>query len=111
MKLKQRALHQRAKRDILQDPAIEQPVGHDSIQEERRGDRRAFKVFALAGSVLGQHGNGNVEASQSRQAAQDEKSEADGVEGGTHAHCKGDHGGGDAKRNLQKNEKERLLVV
>lgn len=68
MKLEQRALHQRAKRNILQDPAIEKPVGHESIQEERRGDRRTLKVFALASGVLGEHGNGNVETSQSGQA-------------------------------------------
>lgn len=80
VKLKRSTLKQGAKRDVVQDPALLQPVTHEGIQAQRRRNRGALEIFALATGVLGQNRDGNVEAGQSGQAAQDEKGETDGID-------------------------------
>lgn len=102
VELEGRALEPDAKGDLVEDPAVVQPVGHDAVEDERGGDRGAFKVFALAGGVLGQDGDGDVEAGESGEAAEDEKCEADGISDGSEANGEGDHGGGDTEGDLHQ---------
>lgn len=42
-----------AERQVLQQPPVVQPVGHDGVDAEGRGDGRALEVLALARGVLG----------------------------------------------------------
>lgn len=87
-------------RQVLEDPAVVQPVCHDAIGEKRGGDRCALEVLALASCILGQHGDGDIESCKAGEAAEDEDGEEEGVERGAEADGEGDHSGGDAERDL-----------
>lgn len=101
MELEGCALQPDAKGDTLKNPAIVQPVSHYSVKSERRRDRGALKEFALARAVLGQDGDGNVEARESGEATEDEKSQTDRVSEGSETNGEGDHGGCNPKGDLE----------
>lgn len=47
---------------VVEDPALADPVGHEGVEGEGGGDRGALKVSALPRGVLGQGRDGDVEA-------------------------------------------------
>ncbi len=91
------ALQQSTKGDVLENPAVVQPVRHNSVQDKGCGDGCALKVFALSSRILGQHGDGNVESRQTSQTAQDEEHKADGVKDRSQAQGECDHGRSDTE--------------
>lgn len=70
-------------RNIRQRPAVPHPHGHPGGDAQRSGDWGALEVARLARRVLGQGGDGDVEAREARQAAEDEEGEEESVERGT----------------------------
>lgn len=82
------------------DPALVRPEGHHASQREGRGDGRALKVLRFSGCVLGEHGDGDVEAGEAEEAAEDEEGEEDVVGWRAHAEGEGGGGGGDAEGYL-----------
>lgn len=82
------------------DPSTANTVGHDADEEERRGDGHALKVLGLARLVLGDQGDGGVEAGEASDTGADEDGEEGGVGGGAEAYAEGAHGGGDTEGDL-----------
>ena len=66
----------------------------------RARDREAFKVFRFPRAVLWEGGDGDVEAREAGEAAEDEEGEGKGVERGAEAEGEGGDGGGDAEGDL-----------
>lgn len=87
-------------RHILHNPPIMYPPSHQASQPQRRRNRGSFKVFRLSGRVFGKHGDGDVEAGQTREATEDEESKQDVVEGSAETEREGGGGGGDAEGDL-----------
>ena len=100
VELERRALGHDAERDVLEDPAVVQPVGHEAVERERGRDGRALEVLALARGVLGQRRDGHVEAREAREPAEDEEGQPDRVGKGAEAEREGDHGGCHAEGDL-----------
>lgn len=98
--LEQGALGPHTKWDILENPTTVYPVCHDGVDAERRWDRRALKVLALAGSILGERRYGHIEAGKASEAAENKEGEAEGVGNGAHAEAESHHGRCDTKRDL-----------
>lgn len=71
--------------------------GHDA---QTRRDGQALEVFGFAGCVFGEGGDGDVEAGEACETAEDEEGEEEGVEGGAEAEGEGAGGGGDAEGDL-----------
>lgn len=97
MELERGTLGPDAEGHVLEDPAAVDPVGHDGVDAERRGDGRALEELALAGGVLGERRHGDVEAREAREAAEHEEGQAEGVDDGAQADGEGHHRGGDAE--------------
>lgn len=85
---------------VLQDPALGDEVGHDGVETETCGNGRALKVLALAGCILGQDRDGDVEAGKTGEAAEDEEGEAGVVDSGAQTEREGHGSGSDAERDL-----------
>lgn len=100
MELKSGALEPQAQGYLFEGPALVDPVCHDLDEQERHGDRGAFKVLALARGVFGQHGDCDVEAGEAGKAAEDEEGEEEVVEWGAKAEGESSGGGRDAKGYL-----------
>lgn len=97
VKLESRALEPDTEGEVVVDPALREPVGHDGIHTERSGDGCSLKVLALASLILGQDGDSDVEASKASEAAQNEEGETSGIGEGAEAKSKGDHSGSNTK--------------
>ena len=82
------------------NPALRQPVGHDSIHAERSGNRSSLEVLALASLILGQDGDSDVEASETCETAKNEEGKTESVGDGSETKGEGDHSGGDTERDL-----------
>lgn len=83
------------------DPAHPGPHGHDARQGQTgEGDRGALEVLGLARLVLGEHGDGDVEASQTGEAAEGVEGQDERVERGAEADGEGEDGGGSAEGYL-----------
>jgi hypothetical protein len=95
-----RTLGQDSKRNVLVDPSIVDPVGHQGSNAQGRRDGGAFKVFGLAGGVLGKGSNGDVETCKASQAAKDEEGEEEVINRRAKADGEGCCGWGNAERNL-----------
>lgn len=108
MELKSRALEPGAKRQVVMDPTLREPVRHDGIHAKRGRDRGSLKVLALARGVLGQDSHGHVEAREASETAQNEKGEADRVGNGAEAKSKGHHSWGDTEGDLTKSVASEL---
>lgn len=80
-------------------PAADAP-GHSPDYAQARGYGRAFKVLRFPRGVLGQRGDGDVEAREAGEAAEDEEGQEEGVEWGAKAEGKGARGGGDTEGDL-----------
>lgn len=80
------------------------PVGHESIQSERGGYGRTLEVLGLTGGVLGDVVRRDVEAREAGQTAEDEESETQVVERGTHTNGEGHDCGSKAKGNLYRHK-------
>lgn len=63
VKFKGGALGGDAPWEIVEHPALGNPVGHKCNDRERCRNRCAFEVFRLAAFILGQHCYGYVEPS------------------------------------------------
>lgn len=87
----------RPQRNIVQRPPVPQPVHHDADEPEGRRDRGAFEVLGFPRLVFGQHGDGDVEACQTCEAAEHEEREQDVVGGGAETETEGGGGGGEAE--------------
>lgn len=81
MELQRGSLRPRPQRQIVQRPALGDPVRHQRRDRQRRRDGRAFEVLALARCVLGHVGHRDVEARQARQPAQYEEGQEQVVDG------------------------------
>ena len=102
MELKRRACVPRSERNVLQRPAIPHPVCHHCVFHENGGRNwRALEVFALARCVLGECSDGDIEACETRETAEDEEGEENVVEWCTQAQCKGSASGRDTERDLR----------
>lgn len=86
-----------AQRQVVEDPILADPVGHERVEAQARGDGRALKVGRLAGLVLGNDGGRHVEAGETGEAAEDEEGEQNVVDGGADTDREGNGGGGDTK--------------
>lgn len=100
MELQRRALKPQSQRHLLERPALVDPVRHDLDEQQRHGNRGALEVLALAGAVLGQHGDGHVEAREPRQPAQHEEAQEEVVDWRAEAQAERCGGGGHAERDL-----------
>lgn len=89
VKLEYRPCCPRSQRYILQRPALTDPVCHERSYGERSRNRRAFKVLALARSVLGNVGDGDVEAREACKPAEDEEGQEEVVDRCAEAYGKG----------------------
>lgn len=96
---------------IIQDPALADPVRHESSDGERGGDRSALEVSALARSVLGDVGYGDVEARETRETAEHEEGEEDVVDGSAEPEGECGGGGGDAEGYLRGEELVSYFLV
>jgi hypothetical protein len=92
MELEHRALQPQAHGDLCQRPALVHPESHDLHIDQGHGNRCAFEVLGFAGCVLGDHGDGDVEACETGEAAENEEAEQDVIEGC--AKTEGEGGGG-----------------
>lgn len=101
VELESRTLEPHSQGQVGEDPAVVKPVSHHGIDAQRGGDGCALKVLALAGGILGEHGDRHVETSKSSKTAEHEEGKTDGVEGRTKTDRKGHHGRGDAERDLR----------
>jgi hypothetical protein len=99
----------RAQGHVRLDPVEPEPEGHEGLDQERARDGRALEVAALAGVVLGQVLDGDVEAREPGQAAAEEEAEAEAVDKGVEAEHKGGHGGRDAEAD-EVRERVQLLA-
>lgn len=62
------------------DPTFLRPIRQDSNQSEGGGNRETFKVFCFSCFVFWDNSNGGVKASETRQAAANERSERNGIQ-------------------------------
>ena len=100
VKLESGALEPDTEGKVVVNPALRQPVGHDSIHTERSRNRSSLEVLALASLVLGQDGNSDVEASETGETAKNEKGKTESVGDGSETKGESDHSGGDTERDL-----------
>lgn len=102
MHLERRAREPYAAGDLVEDPALGDPVGHHGVEAEGGGDGGALEVAGLAAGVLGDVSavGGDVEAREAREPAEHEDGEEDVVEGCAHADAEGYAGGGEAEGDL-----------
>lgn len=63
------------------NPAARDPVRHHGGDGQRGGDRGALEVLALPRRVLGEGGDGDVEARETAQTAEHEEGEQERVDG------------------------------
>lgn len=78
--LERRTLTPGTKWDLLQDPTLVYPIGHDTVDYQGGRDGSTFKVLALPGVVLWQDGDSDVEARKAKQTTEDKKCKAASVE-------------------------------
>lgn len=100
VKLESGALEPDTEGKVVVNPALRQPVGHDSIHTERSRNRSSLEVLALAGLILGQDGDSDVEASETGETAKNEEGKTESVGDGSETKGEGDHSGGDTERDL-----------
>lgn len=100
MDLERGAGEPQAERDVVEDPALADPVGHEGVDAEGGGDGGALEVAGLAAGVLGDVGGRHVEARQPRQPAQHEDGQQRVVQRRAQAQAEGYAGGGQAEGDL-----------
>lgn len=100
MELKHRTLQPQAHRHLRKRPPLVYPVRHDLHVDQAHRDRRALKVLRLAGRVLGHHGDGDVEAREAREAAENEEGQEQVVDRGAETEGEGSGRGADAEGDL-----------
>lgn len=108
VKLQRRPRQQRTQRQLPMHPALGYPVGHQPRNRQRSRDRRALKVGRFASRVFGDVGDGDVEAREAGQTAENEECEDEVVGGGAEADCEGGGGGGDAEGYLFINRQHTI---
>lgn len=79
------------------DPAVRDPPGHEAVQCQRGRDGRPLKILRLARRILWYYLRRDVEASQSRQAAEDEEGETEVVQRCADTNCECDDCWSDAE--------------
>lgn len=89
MELERGPLEHCTERQIVVDPTLGDPIGHQGVQTQSGGDRRALKVRRLARRIFGNRGNGHVESCQTGQTAKDEKGQEDVVDWRAQAEAEG----------------------
>jgi hypothetical protein len=97
MELKRRALKPKPHRDLLQRPALVNPIRHNLHNKQAHRNRGAFKVLALARRILGHHGNRDVEARKTGEAAEHEEAEQDMINGCAETQAESGSGRGNAE--------------
>jgi len=86
-----------AERQVVQVPSLVRPVCHSHDDREGGRDRGALKVLGLSRSVFGERLNRHVEARETREAAENEEREDDGIKERTKAKSEGTGSRGHAK--------------
>ena len=81
-------------------PSLARPVAHQHDNRDCGRDGRALKVLALAGGVLGQVLNRDVESREAREAAEHKEREDDRVEDRAESERERARSGGHSKRDL-----------
>lgn len=82
------------------NPALREPIGHDSVHAERSGNGSSFEILALARGVLRKNRNGDIEACEASEATQNEEGKTNSVGKRTETKSEGDHSGSDAEGDL-----------
>lgn len=99
--LERGAFSPNAKGDVVKDPIVGYPPGHNGIDAKRRGNRGAFKVVTLARCILRKVRSGDVKARKADKAAEHEEGEAKGVKLSAEAKSSSYRGRGNAEGDLQ----------
>lgn len=84
------------------DPAFADPERNQGDDAERGRGGKALKVFGLAVGVFGHAVGSDVEAGETKKAAESKRGEEEMVEGGSHTDCDGCGGGRDTEGDLWK---------
>lgn len=100
VKLQDRTLKHGSHGHAVNDPSLGDPVTHQRSDRQRSGDWKAFKVSGFAGGVLGNIASRDIEASQAREAGEDEAGQEELVEWGAHAEGESAHGGSHTEGDL-----------
>ena len=102
MEFEDRSLQPQAHWDILQNPALADPVSHQGSDGQRGGDGGSLEVFALSRLILGNIGNRDVETCKTSQAAENEECKDEMVDRCAEPNSESCSGWGDAKGDLQR---------
>jgi hypothetical protein len=97
VELECRTLKPKTHGNLLQRPALVNPVCHDLHDTQRHGNRRTLKVLALARRILGDHSNRNVEPRQTRKTAEHEEAQEQMVDGCAQTETEGGGSGANTK--------------
>lgn len=80
VELKCGALKPHAEWDLVQDPSLRDPVCHQCVRTQARGNGGSLEIAGLAGGIVGDVGGCHVESCQTGQAAQHKDGQEDVVE-------------------------------
>lgn len=100
MKLQHRPLQPKSHRNLRKRPPLIHPVRHNLHIDQAHWDRRALEVRRFAGLVFRHHGDSDVEARETCEAAEDEEGEQEVVHGCAEAKGEGGGCGSDAEGDL-----------
>jgi hypothetical protein len=93
VELQRSSFQPQAHRNLCQRPALVHPERHSLHEDQRHRNRCAFKVLRLASSVLGNHGDGDVEARETSKTTKNEEAEQKVVDGCAETETEGGSGG------------------
>lgn len=93
VELKRRAFKPKTHGNLLQRPALVNPVCHDLHNTQRHGNRRALEVLALARRILWHHSNRNIEPRETRKTAEHEEAQEQVIDGSAQTETEGSGGG------------------
>lgn len=100
VELKGRTLEPDTEGEVVMNPTLREPVGHDGVHAKRSGDRCSLEKLALAGSIFGQDGDGHIETGEASETAKNEEGKTNGIGKRAETKSEGYHGRGDTKRDL-----------
>lgn len=103
------ALEPHTQRDLVQNPALRDPVCHHCVKTQRSRDWGSLEVVGLSRGIVRDVGNRHVETGKASQAAQHEEGQEDMVQRCTHAEGESDTGGSQTKGDLQSSHVSMVM--
>lgn len=100
VELQSRAREPETAGNLVEYPALRDPVGHQGVDAQRSRNGGALEVARLAGGVVGDVSRRDVEARETSQAAKHEDSQEHVVDSGAQTETEGHTGGSKAEGNL-----------